>query len=229
MSGGIVLAGGDEFRRGCEGMDSFILGATGVKPARVFILPTAAVAGPQKAASDGVRYFSSLGANASQLMVLDRNHANDEGLIKELSGASIIYFTGGEPNYLLASLRGSKLLDLLQAELKKGAIVGGSSAGAMVMGSTMWSQPSGTWVEGLGFADGVAILPHHEHGHPETVSKWLEGTGAPPGLKAFGIDARTCCFGSPGNWKVIGFGKVTTYHNGSWATYSSGGNLPEGF
>ncbi len=50
MPGGLVLAGGEEFRPNCEVMDEFILEATGVKPAKVFILPTAAVTGPQKAA-----------------------------------------------------------------------------------------------------------------------------------------------------------------------------------
>lgn len=229
MPGGLVLAGGEEFRPNCEVMDEFILEATGVKPAKVFILPTAAVTGPQKAASDGVRYFSSLGANASQIMVLDRKHADDEGMIQVLSGASIIYFTGGEPNYLLATLKGSRLFDVLRAELQKGAIIGGSSAGAMVMGSTMWARRSGSWGEGLGFAHGVAVLPHHEQGNPETISKWLNETNAPPGLKTLGIDARTCCFGFPGSWKVMGYGKVTTYHNGAWKTYSSGESLPEEF
>ena len=228
MPGEIVIAGGDEFRPGCEEMDSAILRAAGATPPRVLILPTAAVTGPQKAASDGVRHFSRLGALASDLMVLDRTHANDEELCNEVRGASVIYFTGGSPEHLLATLRGSRLLECLQEELSKGAIVGGSSAGAMVMGSIMWDRSSGEWVQGLGFADGVAVLPHHEHGDPATVTSWLASTGAPSGLKAFGIDARTCCVGTPGRWTVSGFGKVTVYYNESWTTYGSGESLPAG-
>ena len=97
MPGEIVLVGGDEFRPDCEEMDSTILRASGASPPKVLILPTAAVTGPQKAASDGVRHFSKLGAQASELMVLDKRQANDEELIQAVSGASLVYFTGGDP------------------------------------------------------------------------------------------------------------------------------------
>ena len=228
MSGGIVLAGGEEFRTGCEEMDTAIMNATSAKPVKVLIIPTAAVTGPQKAASDGVRHFSRLGAIASELMVLDRTQANDEDFIVVVSEASIIYFTGGTPDHLLSTLKGSKLFERLQEALARGAVVGGSSAGAMVMGSAMRRPSPGEWVEGLGIAQGVAVLPHHERSDPDTVAKELARATA-PGLKVLGIDARTCCFGTPGNWKALGSGKVIAYQNGSWATYNSGESLPQGF
>lgn len=228
MSGGIVLAGGEEFRAGCEEMDTAIMDATGADPARVLIIPTAAVTGPRKAASDGVRHFSRLGARASELMVLDGSQANDEDFVKVVSEASLIYFTGGSPDHLLATLKGSVLLKRLHEALTRGAVVGGSSAGAMVMGSAMRRPSSGGWVEGLDIAQGVAVLPHHERSDPDTVAGELART-VPPDLTVLGIDARTCCFGTPGNWKALGSGKVTTYRNGSWAIYSSGESLPQGF
>ena len=229
MPGRIVLAGGEEFRTGCEEMDSTILKATGAEPATVLILPTAAVTGPQKAASDGVRHFSSLGARASQLMVLDHGQANDVEFIKPVSEASVIYFTGGDPQHLLATLQGSKLFDDLKNGLNSGKIVGGSSAGAMVMGSLMWRRSSGEWVQGLGIGGELAVLPHHEHGDPASVSDWLASTGVPAGFKVLGVDARTCCFGTPGNWTALGSGKVTAYQEGSWAIYKSGESLPPEF
>ena len=228
MPGGIVLAGGEEFRAGCEGMDTAIMDATGAKPVRVLIIPTAAVTGPRKAASDGVGHFSCLGAKASELMVLDRSQANDEDFIKVVSEASLIYFTGGSPDHLLATLKGSKLFERLQEALTRGAVVGGSSAGAMVMGSAMRRPSSGGWVEGLGIAQGVAVLPHHERSDPDTVVEELART-VPSDLTVLGIDARTCCFGAPGNWKALGSGKVIAYRNGSWGSYSSGESLPQGF
>jgi cyanophycinase len=229
MPGEIILAGGEEFRPGCEEMDRLILEATGAESPRVVIVPTAAVTGPQKAAADGVRHFSHLGANASELMVLRQEQANDEGLIKALSGVSVVYFTGGNPEHLLATLQGSKLLETLREEVGKGAILGGSSAGAMVMGAMMWGRMSRRWLQGLGFAEEAVILPHHEGGDPNTVVKWLESTELPPGLKALGVDARTCCFGTRGSWKALGPGKVTAYQNGSWTVHSSGETLPQEF
>ena len=229
MPGEIILAGGEEFRSGCEGMDSFILGSTGSERPKVLILPTAAITGPEKAASDGVRHFGRLGADASELMVLAREQADDEGFIEPVSRASVVYFTGGSPEHLLATLKGSKLLSRLQEELKRGAIVGGSSAGAMVMGSLMWQPSSKQWVHGTGIAQGLAVLPHHETGDPATVVSWLERTGVPSDLKVLGIDAQTCCFGTPGNWKALGSGKVTAYSGGAWTTFDSGEELPKGF
>ena len=227
MHGRIVLAGGDEFRPGCEEMDSYILRTSGKDPARVLIVPTAAVTGPQKAATDGVRYFSSLGALASGLMVLGPSQANEEKLLSAVSGVSLVYFTGGSPDHLLETLRGSKLFDRLLQECMNGAIIGGSSAGAMVMGSMMRRPSTAEWVPGLGVAEGLAVLPHHERSEPSAVAEELAAT-APPGLTVLGIDARTCCVGSPGSWRVVGVGRVTAYRDGSWATYNSGDDLPPG-
>ena len=228
MAGGIVLAGGDEFRSGCEEMDGYILKSTGAEPARVLVLPTAAETDPHKAASDGVKHFSRLGALASELMVLNHEHANDADLVEVVSGTSLAYFTGGSPDHLLAALRGSLLLERLREALTNGAVVGGSSAGAMVMGSMMRTPSLKEWVQALDIAGGLGVLPHHERSDPGTVASDLLRT-SPKGLKVLGIDARTCCFGTPGSWRVLGVGKVTAYRDGSWATFKSGESLPPEF
>ena len=228
MPGGIVLAGGDEFRPGCEEMDSTILKATGAKPPKVLIVPTAAVPAPEKAALNGVRYFSSLGAVASTLMVLGREEANDREFIRDVPWASMVYFTGGSPDHLLSTLQGSALLNHLIEALDAGAVIGGSSAGAMVMGSLIRSPSSLEWAGGLGLVPELAVLPHHENSDPPMVARDLAKT-VPPEMKVLGIDARTCVFGTPGRWRVLGVGNVTTYRDGSWATFGSGESLPKGW
>ena len=78
----IALVGGDEFRPGCEEMDRAILAATGAARPSVVVVPTAAAAQwPDRAASNGVAYFNSLGAQAEPLMVLNETDANDAGLV----------------------------------------------------------------------------------------------------------------------------------------------------
>ena len=141
MAGTIALVGGDEFRVGCEDMDREVMRASGKDTARVFIIPTAAVTGPAKAANDGVTHFSALGGDANQLMVLERQHANDLKLIAPARDADVVYFTGGNPDHLLATLRGSALLWMLKDGVDRGLVLGGSSAGAMVMGSVMRRPP----------------------------------------------------------------------------------------
>ena len=225
MPGEIGLVGGEEFRPGCEDMDREIMRASGQDPARVVIIPTAAVTGPAKAANDGVTHFSGLGAEAAQLMVLEKAHAEDPAFIEPSRGAGVIYFTGGSPEHLLDALRDSRLLKALLDAVEAGAVLAGSSAGAMVMGSMMRRPGGGGWVEALGIVPGVAVLPHHERSDPAETSRQLRDQ-VPADLTVLGIDARTGCLGRPGSWRAVGSGKVTVYRGADWAVYDSGVRLP---
>ena len=98
MTGRIALAGGDEFRTGCEPMDKAILTATGKPTPVALIIPTAAAfERPELAADNGARHFNSLGADAHPLMALDRKDAMDDGLASQLDSADLVYLTGGNP------------------------------------------------------------------------------------------------------------------------------------
>ncbi len=227
MAGHIALVGGDEFLKGCEAMDRALLDATGRDGPKVLIIPTAAAdQNPSKAAANGVAYFSSLGADASELMVLDAVQASDVELLIPVDSADVLYFTGGSPSHLLSVLEGSLLFERLEATLARGAIVAGSSAGAMVLGSWMRFRD---WTETLGVVEGVAVLPHHERSDPATVAKQLE-SGTPSGVAVLGIDAMTGCLSGPDGWKVLGKGSVTLYANGGWRKFASGEQvaIPEG-
>ena len=225
MAGDIGLVGGEEFRVGCEEMDREIMRASGQDPARVVIIPTAAVTGPEKAANDGVRHFSSLGGAAESLMVLERDHADDAGLAGSLSGAGVIYFTGGSPDHLLTTLRDSLLWRAILEAVDQGAVLAGSSAGAMVLGELMRRPRLGGWVDALGVTPGLAVLPHHEKSDAAQTSSQLQSqiSGL---LTVLGIDARTGCLGRPGSWRVVGSGKVTVYQTAGWQVYDSGAHLP---
>ncbi len=221
MAGLIALVGGEEFRRYCLEMDREIMQATGRDPARVVVIPTAAVTGPAKAANDGVTHFAALGGNAEQLMILDRAHAEDAELVQGLTGADVIYFTGGNPNHLLETLRDSRLLGAIQQARAQGAVLAGSSAGAMVMGSFMRRPRGGEWTPGLGLAGETVVLPHHERSDPSEVAQQLKGRLSND-RTVLGIDAQTGCLGQPGNWRVIGSGQVTVYRPAGWQIYQAG-------
>ena len=225
MTGRIALVGGDEFRQGCEDMDRTILQSTGAQHPNVVVIPTAADKYPSQSAAHGVGYFSGLGANASALMVLNSDHANDQQLVSAVDDADVIYFTGGNPAHLLETLTDSVLLQKIKDALDGGAVLAGSSAGAMVMGSWMRFQ---TWSDALGIVPGVVTLPHHERSDPTTVAQEIANS-APPGAIALGVDGKTCCFSGPDGWQVVGAGNVVVYKDGEWNRYASGENfvLPE--
>ena len=228
MPGEIALVGGDEFRLGCEEMDREIMRASGQYPASVLVVPTAAVTGPAKAANDGITHFAALGGESSRLMLLEKQQAEDPAFFAPVTKADVVYFTGGSPENLVETLKDSQFFHALLAASNKGTVLAGSSAGAMVMGAMMRRPRSGGWVEALSVVPRVAVLPHHEHRDQLETSKELQET-APEGLVYLGIDARTGCLGSPGNWRVVGFGAVTVYLGKEWQIFRAGERLPPGF
>ncbi len=219
MAGAIALVGGDEFRPGCEEMDRALLDSTGVLRPALLVVPTAAAfENPSRAASNGVSYFKDLGFDASTLMVLNVADANDEELLSPVETADVVYFTGGNPAYLLETLTGSLLLDHMRRALERRMVLAGSSAGAMVLGSRMRFRG---WTEALGLAPGVAVLPHHERSDSATVAREL-CESAPSGLTVLGIDGKTGCLGRAGEWRVVGEDAVTAYVEGAWRQFKSG-------
>ena len=224
MPGQIGLAGGEEFRTGCEDMDREIMRASGQSPAKVLIVPTAQLTGPVKAANDGTGHFGALGGDAAALMVLSADDARDYQHIERVGGAGVIYFTGGSPDHLLSVLQNSPLMDAVLQANGSGAVLAGSSAGAMVMGSFMRRPSSGGWVEALGVVPGVGILPHHERRNPDETWRELQAN-SPSGLTILGVDARAACLGNPGSWRVVGSGNVTLYRDG-WQVFKPGECLP---
>jgi cyanophycinase-like exopeptidase len=94
----VALAGGNEFRANCVEMDRALLGRIALHPARVVVLPTAAVRGsPRMAADNGVRHFRELGAQASAAMIITRQDADDPAMVAQLQDAGLIYLAGGDP------------------------------------------------------------------------------------------------------------------------------------
>lgn len=226
MVGRLALVGGDEFRPACEDMDRAILEAAGKERPETLIIPTAAAfERPDLAANNGVRHFASLGAEASPLMALNRDDADDPAMAARIGRADVIYLTGGNPAHLLDTLQDSRLLDAIRAAVEHGAILAGSSAGAMVMGS--WMRFRGRWRETLGIAEGIATLPHHERADPDATL--VDLSSGPTGLSAvFGIDGGSGAISGPNGpnaaegWTALGSGGVTVYQNGAWRRYASG-------
>ena len=189
----------------------------------MLVVPTAAAhQRPEKAAANGAAYFSKLGADASALMVLNKADANDATLCSVVDTADLVYLTGGSPIYLLDSLKNSRLVERIEDSLERGAVLVGSSAGAMVMGGWMRDRE---WTRALELVPNILMLPHHENADPETVSRELTGS-TPDGAVVLGIDARTGILSGPDGWTVLGVGGVTVYVGGEWQRYEAGETVP---
>ena len=221
MTGWLALVGGAEFRRGCEQADRVLLDAIGGAGARVAILPTAAAAegAPRMAAANGVQHFKRLGADAFGVMVVDGATADDPSLAAQLATAQIVYIAGGDPGYLLRALKGSLAWRAMLETWRSGAVLAGSSAGAMALCETMWNPKTRRTEPALGLVKHALVVPHHRPG-----SEWARQVATELGgdHTLLGIAEETALIWDGMAWQARGPGEVTVYSRGEITPYPSG-------
>lgn len=206
--GPLALVGGAEWTDGCS-FDEELWRDAGHP--EVLVLPTAAAyEHPARAAETARAWFSSFGADAKALMVLARGDAEDEGFVREIRGARFVYLGGGSPLHLRSVLKDTPLWDALVAAWHDGAVVAGSSAGAMVLGDPMVDPRGGALTLGLGLVSGLAVLPHSDTWSAEKSRRTVHlATGH---LRIAAIDERTALVRDPdGGWRTAGAGEVVVY------------------
>lgn len=210
-AGLLALAGGAEWQAGCD-YDVELLERSGAD--EVLVLPTAAAyEHPERAVETAARWFAALGSRARGLMVLRHAQANEEANVAEVRNARFIYLSGGSPLHLLSVLKGSQVFEALVAAWREGAVVAGSSAGAMVLGDPMVDPRGGAFTVGLGLVENLAVVPHHGSGSAHHFWRTLEL--APAGLAIAGIPEHTALVReSDGSWRSIGEQEVTVYRDG---------------
>lgn len=222
MAGLIVLAGGSEFQKGMESADKYLIEQAGGDQAPVAILPTAGGAdgGEEMAARNGVNWFKQLGSrNVEAVMVVDRPSASDLSLVAKLEKARLIYLAGGSPLFLLQSLQRTPAWEAILRAWHNGAILGGSSAGAMVLARGLYDPGSGGVVPGFGLVEIEAVMPHHNN----FGRRWYPKLAALlPGSTLVGIDEKTAMIGNGNNWRVYGKSWVTVYRENGPGKFVSG-------
>ena len=162
-------------------------------------------------------------------MIVDAATANDPSLAASLAEARLIYIAGGDPGYLLRSLSGSLAWETILNAWRGGAVLAGSSAGAMVLCEAMWN-PSANRVEpALGAVKQAAVIPHH-HAGSDWVKRLRDALG--DAFALLGIAEQTALIWDGAAWRVAGPGDVTIYadkdtvvhHHGDRYTF---GDLPQ--
>ncbi|NUQ59467.1 MAG: Type 1 glutamine amidotransferase-like domain-containing protein [Anaerolineales bacterium] len=132
----LILEGGAEFGGRMSEPDMRGIELAGGFDAPICVLPTAAALdnNHKRAGNNGVRWFNSLGAkNVFVAEALDKKSANDAGIADQIRNSKLIYILGGFPGYLGETLKDSLCWSAALAALESGAVIAGSSAGAMVL------------------------------------------------------------------------------------------------
>ena len=144
------------------------------------------------------------------MVVRDRGEAGSEDLAALIHGAGLIYLSGGNPQFLARTLRGTRVWAAIEAAWRSGAALAGCSAGAIAL--TNWvpavRAPAREPEPGLGVLPWLRVLPHFDRMRswaPELATR--AAAGAPPGTTVIGIDEDTAIVDLTGggrSWQVHG-------------------------
>jgi cyanophycinase len=217
--GRLLIIGGAE-RRGTAILSRFVALAGGSE-ARVVVIATASRE-PSVLETEYVSAFTGLGAGAvSALRLETRAQANDPAVAEVLSGATGVFFTGGDQLRITTILGGTLVDSLLQSLVASGnLLLAGTSAGAAMMSGTMILGGEGPGVTtgsvrtgpGLEFLPGVLIDMHFaERGR---LNRLLSAVALYPHELGLGIDEDTAILVHDDYFEVLGTGSVTVVDAG---------------
>jgi cyanophycinase len=220
----LLLEGGCEFQGKMEEPDRKALVLAGGKNAKVVIIPTAAAPdnNSKRAGNIAIKWFRTLGAkDVFSLPIVDKKSADDPKLSAELDDANLIYILGGFPGYLGHTLKKTRCLKAFLHANDKGAVLAGSSAGAMVLCDWYFDPKVKEIKKGFGILKDTILIPHHNTFGHSWHSTYFDTISD---IRCIGIDEQTGMINQDGNhhWAVFGKGKVTLYFKSSVVTYGAG-------
>lgn len=220
----LLLEGGAEFNGRMRDPDLRALELAGGFDAPLRILPAAAAPDRNhiRAGGNGIRWFESLGAkDVESLPLIDKASANDETIARSLREAKLIYMLGGFTHYLGQTLKDSLAWKAAMDAYRDGAVIAGSSAGAMVMCEFYFDPYEGKVHEGLNLVQNSLVLPHHNTFGKGWAPRLMTQI---PNVTLIGIDEQTGMLndGENGMWNAYGAGEVVLYRNRKVETYKTG-------
>jgi cyanophycinase len=194
-----MLVGGAEDKLGRRAILTDFVAAAGGADARIVVVPSASSLGPEVAeVYDGL--FRQLGAGEVVACAPEsRDQAHDPDLVKLVDEATGVFLTGGNQLKLSALVCGTPLGDAVVRAHDRGAVVGGTSAGASIQSSHMVAFGRGgatpkqrmTQVAaGLGLLASSVVDQHFEQRN--RYGRLLMIVAQSPQLLGIGIDEDTC-------------------------------------
>jgi cyanophycinase len=226
------LLGSGEFEPWSGEVDRWLVDRSRTGGDRVLVLPTASA--PEgddvfgRWASMGLAHYADLGIAAEVVQIRTREDAQDPAHADRLATASAVFFSGGNPAYLSATLAGTAFWTALLAAMDEGLAYGGCSAGVACLGEQAIDTAAGrfepdVWRPGLRVFPGVWFGPH-----------WDALDLYVPGLKDFieasvprdqlllAIDEHTAVVGNGRAWEVMGTASAHVRTGGAWTHHPAG-------
>ena len=176
----------------------------------------------------GLAHFASLGIPSVAVPVRTRTEALDPAGADRLDAVSMVFFSGGSPGYLAATLTETPIWEAVERLLARGGVFAGCSAGAMIAGARI--TPAGNSPLPFPFGSGMGLLPTTVVGvHWDAMSawwiRWLRDLGPrrlAPGLQFLGIAENTAIASDGDRWSVFGAGDVEVRAGNQALTFRAG-------
>ncbi|AUD00408.1 cyanophycinase [Spirosoma pollinicola] len=233
--GSLVIVGGGNM--GSEIWDRFVELAGGPAAASIVIIPTAGEDSSADSAPREEEKLLSLGVkDITILHTRDPKVANQESFVAPLRKATGVWFVGGRHWRLADSYLNTLAHKEFNAVLSRGGVIGGTSAGATVLGSFMVRGDTkgnsimiGDHTQGLDFIHNVTIDQHFLRRNRQF--DLVDVIKTRPELLGVAIDEGTAIVVQQNTFEVIGASYVGIYEAGQIANstkYPSGQNSTGG-
>ena len=217
-NGSLVVVGGA--MQSAEIYERFIELAGG-PDAHIVLIPTAGGAAEYDEFYQGLDAWREHGArNLTLLHTIDPAEADTEAFVEPLKTAGGVFFFGGRQWRLVDSYGGTKSETAFREVLKRGGVIGGSSAGASIQGSYLVRGDSrtntvmmGDHERGFGYLRNVGIDQHVLRRNRQF--DMVEVIEAHPELLGIGLDEDTAIVVQGDRFQVIGRSYALIYDNQS--------------
>ncbi len=217
----LVLLGGGPAGSAIVAQALSLAGGAG---ARVAILPLASDH-PEQASAAYRRYLDAFGVQSFGLLSPTKASAASPAVLREEASADLLFFPGGDQRRLVSALAGTPLLGAVFDAWRRGAVVAGTSAGAMPWGDTYIANGTsqGAFADafdrdaqgrpglelegGLRLVDDLLVDTHFDE--DQRLGRLLLAEAATPSATAIGIDGGTAAILTGQTVHVLGAGAVT--------------------
>ena len=156
----------------------------------------------------GQEQSDRIGSECIYLPIHERDDAFNAEFVEKISGAGLIYFSGGDPHRVAEIYRDSPVWQKIVEEWRTGTSLAGCSAGAMAFGGSIMGLRRSQHSEGLALLPDIEVIPHYDKmlgWLPDRVAAFIAQSITRGTL--LGIDENTALVLTDA-WRRYGRGKV---------------------
>jgi cyanophycinase len=206
FSGALVMVGGGGIP---DAIRDCFLGLAGGKKARLVVIPTANIKAEKPDELKSWAYWKAQDVASVELLhTRKRAEADEPTFVRRLGLATGVWLVGGDQSRLIEAYKDTAVERELRKLLARGGVVGGTSAGAAVMGPLMirGGETLAEVGQGFGFLPGVVIDQHFMKRKRE--HRLLGVVGKHPQFLGLGIDEQTAVVVKGRTLSVLGNAEV---------------------